>query len=152
MFKLKITYPKKSEEIEIMERMSGLAVTEVNSVVDPKDILRAREVVRSIYIDDKVKQYIVNIVCASRDPEAYQLKDLKGLIMYGASPRASIYLNVASKAYAFMKGRGYVTPDDVKAIGMDVLRHRVIPSYEAEAEEKTSETIVQRIFEEIEVP
>ena len=152
MLKLKVTYPKKSEELEIMNRMAGAAPVAVHAVVEPQDILRAREVVRSIYLDEKIKNYIVNIICATRDPEAYKLKDLKGLIMYGASPRATIYLNIASKAYAFMKGRGYVIPDDVKAIGLDVLRHRVIVSYEAEAEEKTSEDIIKRVFEEIEVP
>lgn len=152
MLKLKVTYPKKSEEMEIMERMAGKRDIPVNAVISPEDILRAREVVKNIYIDDKVKTYIVNIVCATRDPEAYRLKNLKGLIMYGASPRATIYLNSASRAYAFLKGRGYVVPDDVKAIGMDVLRHRVIPTYEAEAEELTSEDIVKKVFEEIEVP
>ncbi len=152
MLKLKVTYPKKNEELEIMNRMAGTGPAAVHAVVEPKDILRAREVVRSIYLDEKIKNYIVNIICATREPEAYKLKDLKGLIMYGASPRATIYLNIASKAYAFMKGRGYVIPDDVKAIGLDVLRHRVIVSYEAEAEEKTSEDIVKRVFEEIEVP
>ena len=152
MLKLKVTYPKKNEEIEIMNRMAGAAPMAVQAVVEPEDILRARQLVRSIYLDEKIKNYIVNIICATREPEAYKLKDLKGLIMYGASPRATIYLNIASKAYAFMKGRGYVIPDDVKAIGLDVLRHRVIVSYEAEAEEKTSEDIIQRVFEEIEVP
>ncbi len=152
MFKLKITYPTKSEELLIMERMAGKSVVKVNPVIGPEDILRAREVVRHIYIDEKIKNYIVNIVCATRDPEAYKLKNLKGLIMYGASPRATIYLNIASKAYAFLRGRGYVTPDDVKAVGMDILRHRVIVTYEAEAEELTSEDIVKRVFDEIEVP
>jgi MoxR-like ATPase len=152
MFKLKITYPRKSEEAEIMERMAGSKPAAVQPVARPEDILKARELVRSIYIDEKVKNYIVNIVCATREPEAYKLKDLKGLIMYGASPRATIYLNIAARAYAFLKGRGYVTPDDVKAIGMDVLRHRVIVTYEAEAEEMTSEDIVKKVFEEIEVP
>ena len=94
----------------------------------------------------------MNIVCATRDPEAYKLKGLKGLIMYGASPRATIFLNIASRAYAFMRGRGYVVPDDVKAVGLDVLRHRVTPTYEAEAEEKTSEDLVKMVFNQIEVP
>ena len=152
MLKLKITYPSRTEESEIMERMAGKNPVKVNGVISPEDILRAREIVRSIYLDDKIKNYIVNIVCATRDPEAYKLKNLKGLIMYGASPRATIYLNIVSKAYAFMKGRGYVIPDDVKAVGMDVLRHRIIVTYEAEAEEMTSEDIVKRVFDEIEVP
>src|SRR3989338_2497828 len=152
MLKLRITYPKKNEELEIMDRMAGSSPAKVNAVVQPDDILRARDVVRNIYVDEKIKNYIVNLVCATRDPEAYKLKNLKHLIMYGASPRATIYLNIASRAYAFMRGRGYVTPDDIKAIGMDVLRHRVIVTYEAEAEELNSEAIVKRIFDEIEVP
>ena len=152
MLKLKVTYPKKSEEMEIMNRMAGAVPAKINAVVGPEDILRAREVVRNIYIDDKIRNYIVNIICATREPEAYKIKNTKGLIMYGASPRATIFLNIASKAHAFMKGRGYVIPDDVKAIGMDVLRHRVIVTYEAEAEQLTSEDIVKRIFDEIEVP
>ncbi len=152
LFKLKITYPKKSEEVEIMNRMAGTREIKVNPVLKPADILKARDLVREIYIDEKIKDYIVNLVCATRDPEAYKIKDLKGFIMYGASPRATIYLNIASKAHAFLKGRGYVIPDDIKAIGMDVLRHRVIVTYEAEAEEKTSEDIIRRIFDAVEVP
>src|SRR3989338_8828852 len=152
MLKLKITYPKKTEEYEIMERMAGAAVPQVRPVARPEDILRARDVVRSVYIDEKIKRYIVNIVCATRDPEEYKVKNLKGLIMYGASPRATIYLNIAAKAYAFLRGRAYVTPDDVKAIGLDVLRHRVIVTYEAEAEEKNSEDIVRQVFDQVEVP
>lgn len=152
MLKLKITYPKKSEEMEIMDRMAGKREIIVTPVATPEDILKAREVTKTIYIDDKIKNYIVNLVCATRDPEAFNIKDLKRFIMYGASPRATIYLNIASKAYAFMRGRGYVIPDDVKAIGLDVLRHRVIPTYEAEAEELTSEGIVKRVFDTVEVP
>ena len=152
MLKLKITYPKKSEEIEIMDRMAGQGPAKIHAVIQPADILKARETVRQIYIDEKVRNYIVNIVCATRDPEAYHLKSLKGLIMYGGSPRATINLNIAAKAYAFLRGRAYVTPDDVKAIGMDVLRHRVIVTYEAEAESMNSEDIVKKIFDEIEVP
>jgi MoxR-like ATPase len=152
MLKLKVTYPKKNEELEIMNRMAGSTGIKVNAVIGPEDILRARDVVRGIYVDDKIKNYIVNLVCATRDPEGYKVKDLKGMIMYGASPRATIYLNIASRAYAFLRGRGYVIPDDVKAVGLDVLRHRVIVTYEAEAEELTSEGIVQRIFDEVEVP
>ena len=152
MLKLKITYPKRSEEIEIMERMAGHKPVSISSVIVPQDILRLREIVKNIYIDDKIKNYIVNLICATRDPEAYKIKNLKGLIMYGASPRATIYLNIASRAYAFMRGRGYVVPDDVKAIGLDVLRHRVAPTYEAEAEEKTSEHLVQMVFDQVEVP
>jgi MoxR-like ATPase len=152
MFKLHITYPTKTEEVEIMERMAGKAPVEVRPVVRPDDIVRAREVVRSVYIDDKIKQYIVNLVCATRDPEGFKLKNLKGLIRYGASPRATINLSLAARAFAFIKGRGYVVPDDVKAIGLDVLRHRVTATYEAEAQDLTSEDVVKRVFDEIEVP
>ena len=152
MFKLKITYPKKQEELEIMNRMAGPKLAPINAVITPEDVLRIREVVRNIYTDEKIKNYIVNIVCATREPEVYKVKGLKNLVLYGASPRATIYLNIASKAYALMRGRGYVVPDDVKAVGMDVLRHRVIPTYEAEAEQKTSEDLVKMVFDQIEVP
>ncbi|MEK6635702.1 MAG: MoxR family ATPase [Planctomycetota bacterium] len=152
MFKLNITYPDKKEEREIMERM---ALTKkdfnVTPVISPKDILRLRALVDEIYIDDKIKDYIIDIVFASRDPKAYNLK-LDEFIEYGASPRATIYLTLAAKAHAFIKGRGFVTPQDVKSIGMDVLRHRVIITYEAEAEEITPEDIVQKIFDNVEVP
>ena len=152
MLKLNIDYPNKSEEREILERM---AVTEtkikVKSVISPSDIKRLRSVVDQIYIDDKIKDYIVDLVIATREPGKYNL-DLDEFIEYGASPRATIYLTIASKAYAFLKGRGYVTPQDVKSIGMDVLRHRVILTYEAEAEEMTPEKIIQNIFDNIEVP
>ena len=152
MLKLNIDYPNKSEEREILERM---AVTEtkikVKSVISPSDIKRLRSVVDQIYIDDKIKDYIVDLVIATREPGKYNL-DLDEFIEYGASPRATIYLTIASKAYAFLKGRGYVTPQDVKSIGMDVLRHRVILTYEAEAEEMTPEKVIQNIFDNIEVP
>jgi len=152
MLKLVLDYPNKKEEKEIMDRM---AVTDyelkVQPVVEPDQILKARDVVDRIYIDEKVKDYILDIVFASREPEQYGL-DIKDYIQYGASPRATIYLTVASKAYAFIKGRGYVTPQDVKTVGRDVLRHRVIVSYEAEAEDLTSEDIIRKIFDQIEVP
>ncbi len=152
MLKLNIDYPSKSEEREILERM---AVTETNikvkSVISPGDIKRLRSVVDQIYIDDNIKDYIVDLVIATREPGKYNL-DLDEFIEYGASPRATIYLTIASKAYAFLKGRGYVTPQDVKSIGMDVLRHRVILTYEAEAEEMTPEKVIQNIFDNIEVP
>lgn len=153
MLKLKIEYPNKEEEYKIMKRM---AMTDkkvsVSPVVAPDDILKARKVVDEIYIDERIEKYIIDIVFATRDPNAYRLKDLVGLIQYGASPRASIYLSVAAKAYAFLQGRGYVVPQDIKTIGMDVLRHRIIVSYEAEAEDKTSEDVIKRIFEEVRVP
>ncbi len=153
MLKLKIDYPNKEEEYKIMKRM---AVTDkkiaVSPVVTPDDIIKARKVVDEIYIDERIERYIIDIVFATRDPDAYKLKDLVGLIQYGASPRASIYLSIAAKAYAFLQGRGYVVPQDIKTIGMDILRHRIIVSYEAEAEDKTSEDVIKRIFEEVKVP
>lgn len=152
MLKLNITYPDKKEEREILERM---ALTKknfsVNPVISPADILRLRTIVDEIYIDDKIKDYIIDIVFASRDPKAYNLK-LEEFIEYGASPRATIFLALAAKAHAFIRGRGFVTPQDVKSIGMDVLRHRVIITYEAEAEEISAEDIVQKIFDTVEVP
>lgn len=153
MLKLNISYPNKDEEHAILKRMSFTEKEiDVKPVVNPNDIIRARKVVDEVYLDEKIEKYIVDVVFATREPKNYKLEDLAGLIQYGASPRASIYLTIASKAYAFLQGRGYVTPQDVKNIGMDVLRHRVIVSYEAEAEEKTSEDIVKRVFDEIEVP
>ncbi len=153
MLKLKIEYPNKEEELKIMKRM---AMTDkkitVSPVVSPDDILRARRVIDEIYIDERIEKYIVDVIFATRDPGAYKLKDLIGLIQYGASPRASIYLSMAAKAYAFLQGRGYVVPQDIKTIGLDVLRHRLIVSYEAEAEDKTSEDVIKRIFEEVRVP
>jgi len=152
MLKLKVTYPTKKEEKEILERMAIIGdVPQAKKVIHPKEILEAREVVNEIYVDEKIKDYILDIVFATRNPEEYNLP-LKPYIEYGASPRASIYLTIAAKAYAFLQGRGFVTPQDVKSIGMDVLRHRVIVTYEAEAEEMTSESVVQQIFNEIEVP
>tara|TARA_B100000315_G_scaffold115297_1_gene105832 strand:- start:9586 stop:10581 length:996 start_codon:yes stop_codon:yes gene_type:complete len=153
MLKIKITYPAKEEELKILRRMSFVnKKIEVNKIVSPRDILKARSVVDEVYMDEKIEKYIVDIVEATRNPQEYKLADLKGLIQYGASPRATINLVVASKAYAFLQGRGYVTPQDIKSIGMDVLRHRVIVSYEAEAEEKTPEDIIKMIFDEVEVP
>ncbi len=152
MLKIKVDYPAKDEERKILDRMAATNTKiEVDGVIEAEEIVAAREVVDAIYIDDKIKDYIVDIVFATRQPENYGLK-LSNYINYGASPRASIYLAVAAKAIAFIEGRGYVTPQDVKTIGMDVLRHRVIISYEAEAEEKTSEDIIQEIFDNIEVP
>ena len=124
---------------------------DIKPVVSPEEILEVRGVVDEIYIDDKIKDYIISIVHATREPETYGL-ELKDYINFGASPRASIFLALAAKAMAFINGRGYVTPQDVKSIGPDVLRHRIIVSFEAEAEEKTSDDIIKKIFEEIEVP
>ncbi len=153
MMKVAISYPTMAEEQLILKRMSFTQKkNEVSPVVSPSDILRARSVVDEIYVDEKIERYILGIVFATRDPKAYKLDSLSGLIQYGASPRATIYLTLAAKAYAFIQGRGYVTPQDVKSIAPDVLRHRVIVSYEAEAEEKTSEDIVKAILDQIEVP
>jgi MoxR-like ATPase len=132
-----------------MARTSG--TPSAAAVVEPKQILNARQVINEIYIDDKVKDYIVDLVCATREPEEHNIQ-VKEFIQMGASPRATISLTLAAKAYAFLMGRGYVTPQDVKSIGMDVLRHRVAITYEAEAEEKTSETVIQKIFDELPVP
>ncbi len=153
MLKLKIDYPNQEEELQIVRRMAQTDKRiEVTPVVEPRTILQARKIVDEIYVDEKIEKYILNIVFATRKPQDYNLGQLNDLIQYGASPRASIYLIVAAKALAFIQGRGYVTPQDVKSIGMDVLRHRVIVSYEAEAEGKTSEDIIRNIFDEIEVP
>jgi MoxR-like ATPase len=152
MLKLLITYPSKREELDIIDRNAEVGFPEVKKVISPEDIIKARQVVGQIYVDEKIKDYILNIVFATRAPDEYKLDDLKDLIAYGASPRASIYLNLTAKAHAFLKGRGYVTPEDIKAVGMDVLRHRVIVTYEAEAEEITSEDVVKKVFDEIEVP
>jgi MoxR-like ATPase len=152
MLKLNIQYPSKTEEKMILERMASLHLPKAEPVITVEEIKEIRELVNSIYIDQKIKDYIVDIIFATRKPSEYKLPELKSLITYGASPRATICLSVAAKAYAFMKGRGYVIPDDIKQIGHDVLRHRVIVSYEAEAEEKTSEDIISTIFDTIEVP
>jgi len=151
MLKLKIDYPDAKEERQILDRMSGDEPIAVAKVVRPADIVRVREVVKEVYIDDRIKDYVVALVTATRKPEDYRL-DLKGLIQFGASPRATIYLAQAARAHAFVKGRGYVTPEDIKAIGLDVLRHRIILTYEAEAEEVTTESVVSRIFDAVQVP
>jgi MoxR-like ATPase len=152
MLKIRIDYPTKEEERQILDRMAATKTSfDVQQVITPEEILAVRSVVDSIYIDDKIKDYIISIVHATREPEAYGL-ELKDYINFGASPRASIFLALAAKAMAFINGRGYVTPQDVKSIGMDVLRHRVLISYEAEAEDKTSEDVIQTIFDGIEVP
>ena len=152
MLKLKIDYPSRAEERQILDLMARTNTPPgASAVVEPHQILSARQVINDIYVDDKVKDYIVDLVCATRDPAQYKI-ELQGMIQLGASPRATIALTLAAKAYAFLRGRGYVTPQDVKSIGMDVLRHRVAITYEAEAEEKTSETIIQKIFDELPVP
>ncbi len=153
MLKLKIGYPNRQEERQILDAMASTSPDlSVNTVVTTDKILQSRKVLNDIYIDEKVRDYIVEIVFASRYPGEHNLADLRDFIQYGASPRATINLTLAAKAWAFLEGRGYVTPNDVKTIGMDVLRHRVIISYEAEAEDMTSEDIVTKIFETIPVP
>ena len=152
MLKILVTYPDRREERTIMDRMTVDHLPPVHPVISPEDILRARELVSEIYVDDKIKEYVLDIVFATREPGAYRLGDLAPLIAYGASPRGTIHLVQAAKAQAFLNGRGYVTPDDIKQIALDVLRHRVIVTYEAEAEDMSSETVVQRILDEIEVP
>ena len=151
MLKLKVDYPSKVEERAILDRMTGTEIPSVQRVVSPAELLAARQVVNQIYMDDRVKDYIVNIVFATRSPKDFKL-DIAPLIAFGASPRATIYLTVAAKAHAFVKGRGYATPEDIKAIAFDVLRHRVLLTYEAEAEDVTPESIVQRVLDAVEVP
>ena len=152
MLKLVVTYPSKEEERQILKRMAKSSPElDVRPVLAPDDIVRLRRLADEIYMDEKIEDYIVNLVEATRDPAAYKL-EIGGLIRYGASPRATIYLAMAARAHALLEGRGYVTPQDVKSIGMDILRHRVIVSYEAEAEEKTSEDLVKQIFDTVEVP
>jgi len=151
MLKLRINYPNKAEEKEIIKRVSGSGPEALNKVANPEQIRHAREVVGKIYMDEKLLDYIVEIVFATREPRVFGI-DIESLIQYGASPRASLYLAQAAKAYAFLQGRGYVIPQDIKTIGPDVLRHRVILSYEAEAEDLTSDDIIARIFDNVEVP
>ena len=152
MLKLKISYPTRQEELQITERMATGAAIAVKPVIAPDDIMKARSVVNQIYLDDKIKEYIIDIVFATREPQKYGMPDLQRLIEYGASPRASIYLHKAARAHAFLRRRGYVTPEDVKSVGLDILRHRVILSYEAEAEERTPESVIKQIFDTVEVP
>ena len=152
MLKVLVTYPTKEEEKMILERMASHQKIELNTQVTPEMILKARSVTDSIYVDEKIKNYIVDLVFATRDPKAAGLEKLTSFIAYGASPRATIFLTQAAKAYAFLNGRGYVTPEDIKTIGLDVLRHRVLLSYEAEAENINADQIVKQIFDAIDVP
>jgi MoxR-like ATPase len=152
MLKLRIGYPSREEERQILDRMATTrAPNGAAAVVGTQEILAARALVDQIYLDDKIKEYIVDLVFATRDPAAYKL-DLAPLVEYGASPRATLYLTLAAKAHAFLQGRGYVTPQDVKSIGPDVLRHRVIVTYEAEAEEIDADEVVRRVFDGVPVP
>ncbi len=152
MFKLVVTYPTKDEERKILQRMARSAPKiDIDPVLDPTSISRLRELSDEIYMDAKLEDYIVNLVEATRNPEAYGMK-ISDLIRYGASPRATIFLAMAARAHALLQGRGYVTPQDVKSISLDVLRHRVILTYEAEAEEKTAEDVVGQILDTVDVP
>ncbi|MBV9774555.1 MAG: MoxR family ATPase [Gemmatimonadetes bacterium] len=152
MLKVRVGYPTRDDEREILRRMSAVDELRVEPVVGPEEILAARRTIAGLYLDDTVAEYILDVVTATREPKRYGLEKLEPLIEYGASPRATIALAVCSRAHAFLRGRSYVTPDDVKAIGMDVLRHRVLTTYEAEAEEITPDDIVRRVFEAVRVP
>ena len=152
MLKVKIGYPTKEEELQIMRANVAGALPQLKNVVSPDEILKARAVIGDIYMDEKIEKYILDIVFATRTPKQYNMNNLTQLIAYGASPRASINLALGAKAYAFIKRRGYVIPEDVRAVSLDVLRHRVAVTYEAEAEEVTSEQVVQEVLNKIEVP
>ncbi len=153
MLKLIVNYPDKTSEKRVLRENTNFNIHKtIDSVVEPDQILKAQEIINDIYIDEKVEDYIINIVFATRDPSKYNLNDLDGIIDFGASPRATINLARAAKARAFTEHRGYITPEDIRYIGADVLRHRIILTYEAEAEELTSEDVIQRLFEVIEVP
>lgn len=153
MLKINISYPTIEEEHMVLKRMGYTSKDiKVDPLISLEDIIKARSVIDEVYMDEKIEKYILDLVFATRYPQKYKMDNLGNLIQYGASPRATIYLAVAAKAYAFIHERGYVTPQDIKSIGPDVLRHRIITSYEADAEEITSDHIIKRIFEEIEVP
>ena len=152
MLKVKVNYPSHTEELQILRRMTTEEIPEIQEVISCEDVIRFRELTRNIYMAEQLETYIVDLVCATRAPEAYQLDELSPLIEYGASPRATIFLALASRAHAFLSQRGYVTPEDIHAVGMDVLRHRVILSYEAEAEGIDVESIITQLFSKIEVP
>jgi MoxR-like ATPase len=152
MLMVKVGYPTRAEERIVMDRMTSPSTSTAQACTSPEQLLEARKAVRDVYVDDRVKDYILDIVYATREPQSRGMRDMAPLIEYGASPRASIALNLAARAHAFLRHRGYVTPEDVKAIGPDVLRHRMILTYEAEAEQITAEDIVRRLFEVVEVP
>ena len=152
MLKVLVSYPTKNEEFQILDRFVSKPPEEIKPVIQSDQIIHIRKVIDTVYMDEKLKQYILDIVFATRNPSESGIEELSDLIEYGASPRASIYLSLAAKAHAFLRGRGYATPEDVKVIGADVLRHRIILSYEAEAEEKTTDDIIRKIFENVKVP
>jgi len=152
MLMIKVGYPTREDERAIMDRMTSGVSVRAEAVATPSEIAEARSVVGQVYIDEKIRDYIVNLVHATREPKTHGLGSMADFIAFGASPRASIFLNLAARAHAFLRHRGYVTPEDIKAVGVDVLRHRVILTYEAEAEEVTSEMVVKKLFEHVEVP
>jgi MoxR-like ATPase len=152
MLMIKVGYPTRVEERQIMDRMTARSEPEASAVITPEELRRARDVVHQVYVDDKIRDYIISIVCASRDPRECGLDEMADFIEFGASPRASIYLALAAKAHAFLQHRGFVTPEDIKSIGADVLRHRIILTYEAEAEEVSTEDVIRKLFEQVEVP
>ncbi len=153
MLKIKVGYPSRDEELEIMRRMARTGEkAQVRTIVQPEHILSARRVLNELYIDERVERYIVDLVMATRDPRQYKLAKLEPLIEFGASPRATINLNLAARAHAFLQHRAYVTPEDVRSIASDVMRHRIAPTYEAEAEEVTNEDIIKSVLETVEVP
>ncbi|HOJ19060.1 MAG TPA: MoxR family ATPase [Ignavibacteriaceae bacterium] len=152
MLKVKITYPSQEEELKIMKLNLNEEFAKIQKVISPDDILKGRQLIKDIYVDEKIDKYILDIVFATRNPKAYNLDKLSDLIAYGGSPRASINLNLGARAMAFIKHRGYVIPEDVRSVAFDVLRHRIAVTYEAEAEEITSENIIQEILNTVEVP
>jgi MoxR-like ATPase len=152
MLKISVGYPTKEEELEIIRRQTRGNPATVNAVISPEEIISARNVVKDVYVDEKIEKYIIDIVFATREPAEYGLNDLKDLITFGASPRASISLTLAAKAHAFLNRRGYVTPEDIRSIGMDVMRHRVVLSYEAEAEDMSTEDVIRKVLNRVEVP
>ncbi len=152
MLKINITYPSKQEEARVLELMARQTLPSAGKVVSVEEVMKARQTADLIYVDDKIKNYVLDLVIATREPEKHGLAKIKPWILYGASPRATIYMIQAAKAYAFINGRGYVTPEDIKAVGFNVMCHRVLLTYEAEAENIGSEDIVKSIFEAVEVP
>ena len=152
MMKLVVEYPKYSEEREMIARVTAGSIQEVQPVVDSEYVLSAQDVVKKVHVDEKIQDYVLNLVVATRDPSLVGQDDMRSFISYGASPRAGLFLIAASQAYAFIKGRGYVTPDDIKQVALDVLRHRIITTFEARAQEVTPEQIIQRILDSLEIP
>ncbi|MBL8979928.1 MAG: AAA family ATPase [Gemmatimonadetes bacterium] len=152
LFKLIVTYPSRSEEREIIDRMTDQAEPTTRVVIHPDRVLRAREIVRGLYVDGKIKEYVLDLVAATREPDKWNLKDLVGLVQFGASPRAGINLVKSAKAHAFLAGRAYVLPEDIKAMAHDTLRHRLIPTYQAEADGVTSDQMLDRILAAVPVP